>query len=109
MLNRAVLIVRPRQPYLDWAASLDDSGLLPDVTGEQTVYLVPEFETDDEAQQVLEMVFAGVFANELWGWHTDEAAWPQQRDFETFLLWFSIELHSVIEDLCGDELVDDDR
>ncbi len=25
MLNRSVLIVRPNQPYLDWAASLDDS------------------------------------------------------------------------------------
>ena len=33
MLNRAALIVRPKQPFLDWAASLDDSGLVPDVAG----------------------------------------------------------------------------
>jgi len=38
MLNRAVVIVRPKQPYLDWALSLDDSGLVPDPGNEQTVY-----------------------------------------------------------------------
>jgi hypothetical protein len=107
MLNRAVLIVRPKQPYFDWAASLDDSGILPDVAGEQTVYLIPEYENDDDANQVLETVFREVFENELYGWHTDEATWPQRRDFETFLQWFSIELHSVVEDLCGDDLRDD--
>ncbi len=30
MLNRGVVIVRPKQPYLDWAAELDDSGIVPD-------------------------------------------------------------------------------
>ena len=37
MLNRGVVIVRPKQPYLDWAAGLDDSGIVPDPNGEQTV------------------------------------------------------------------------
>jgi hypothetical protein len=37
MLNRAVLIARPKQPFLDWAVRLDDSGVVPDVDGEQTV------------------------------------------------------------------------
>jgi len=108
MLNRGVLIVRPKQPYLDWATALDDSGILPDPSGEQTVYLVPEFEDDDEAQAVLTTVYSEVFERELLGWHTDEAAWPRQRDFKTFKSWFSIELHSVVEDLCADHLVDDD-
>ena len=98
MLNRAVLIVRPKQPYLDWAASLDDSGTVPNVTGEQTVYLITEYATYDEAQEVLEMVYAAVFEMELGGWHTDEAAWPPKRDFQTFVAWFSVEMHSVVED-----------
>jgi len=108
MLNRGALIVRPKQPYLDWAATLDDSGILPDVSGEQTVYLVPSFETDEEAEDVLEAVYSEVFERELLSWHTDEAAWPNHRDFATFKAWFSIELHSVVEDLCADELVDDE-
>ncbi len=106
MLNRAVLIVRPKQPYLDWASSLDDSGIVPEVSGEQTVYLIPEYDSDDEATEILELVFAEVLENELHGWHTDEPTWPQGRDFEMFLAWFSIELHSMVEDLCADDLVD---
>ena len=108
MLNRAALIVRPKQPFLDWAAGLDDSGLVPDVTGEQTVYLVPEFENDEEGQQVLKHVYAEIFERELDGWHSDPSAWPQKRHFKTFQEWFSIELHSVVEDLVDGILADDE-
>ena len=33
MINRGVVIVRPKQPYLDWATRLDDSGFVPDPNG----------------------------------------------------------------------------
>ena len=46
MLNRGVVIVRPKQPYLDWAAGLDDSGIVPDPNDEQTVYLIPSYEDE---------------------------------------------------------------
>ena len=108
MLNRAALIVRPKQPYLDWAVSVDDSGIVPDGSGERTVYLVPGYEDDEEAKRLLELIYADIFENELCGWHTDEAAWPKKRDLETFLAWFTIELHSVVEDWCADDLVDDE-
>ena len=108
MLNRAALIVRPKQPFLDWAASLDDSGLVPDVAGEHTVYLIPEFESDEDGRLVLKHVYVEIFERELDGWHTDPSAWPQKRDFKTFQEWFSIDLHSVVEDLMDDVLVDDD-
>jgi hypothetical protein len=103
MVNRGVLIVRPKQPYLDWANELDDSGVLPDANGEQTVYLIPRFETDEEALSILKQVYAEVFENELYGWHTDEDAWPQERTFTMFKKWFAIEMHSVVEDLDHDE------
>ena len=108
MLNRGALIVRPKQPYLDWAATLDDSGVVPDVTGEQTVYLIPSFEDDDEAERILKKVYAEVFERELDGWHTDEKAWPQNRTLAMFKKWFQVELHSVVEDLCGYALADDE-
>jgi hypothetical protein len=108
MLNRAALIVRPKQPFHDWAASLDDSGLAPDVAGEPTVYLIPEFESDEDGRLVLKHVYAEIFERELDSWHTNPAAWPQKRDFTVFQEWFSIELHSVVEDLMDDVLVDDD-
>jgi len=108
MLNRALLIVRPGQPFLDWAAKLDDSGLLPEVDGEQTAYLVPEFEDDAKRRRVLKLVYAEVFERELFAWHTDESDWPQDRTFAMFQQWFKIELHSVVEDLGDSELYDDE-
>ena len=100
MLNRAVLIVRPAKPFLERAAKLDDSGLLPDVQGEQTVYLIPEYESEAEERQVLQEVFKAVFERELHGWHTESSAWPQRRTLTMFRQWFLIEMHSVVEDLC---------
>lgn len=108
MINRAVLIVRPKKPFLDWAAQLDDSGLLPDVEGEQTVYLIPDYGDDTGARAILRKVYREVFENELFGWHTDESAWPTRRDFKTFREWFTIALHSVVEDLCDYEIIDED-
>jgi hypothetical protein len=58
--------------------------------------------------ETLERVHSAIFENELYGWHTEEAAWPQGRDFAMFKAWFSIELHSVVEDLCDYEVVDED-
>lgn len=108
MLNRGVLIVRPKQPYLDWAAGLDDSGLLPDPRDEKTIYLIPSFESDEQAWKIVEEVYSEVFENELYGRHTNETAWPQNRDFKMFKEWFEIELHSVVEDLCDYEISDDE-
>ena len=108
MLNRAVLIVRPKQPYIDWAAGLDDSGLVPDAEGEKTVYLIPSFEDDDEAEEILKQVYPEIFERELDAWHTDEADWPEKRTLAMFKQWFDVELHSVVEDICEYEIIDDD-
>ena len=108
MLNRAALIVRPKQPYLDWAAGVDEEGQVPDSEGDQTVYLIPEFENDEEARSVLTRVCEEVFERELEAWHADESAWPHQRDLATFLAWFSVEMHSVVEDVVEDVLIEDD-
>ncbi len=108
MLNRAALIVRPKQPYLDWARTLDDSGILPDPAEEETVYLIPSYEDDDEAERLLRRIYGEIFERELYGWHTDESAWPQNRTLALFRSWFQIELHSVVEDIVAGEIVDDE-
>jgi len=108
MLNRGALIVRPKQPFVDWALGLDDSGMAPPFEGEKTVYLVPDFEDPRQQEKVLEMVYEEVFENELWGWYTDEGGWPRDRTLAMFKEWFHIEMHSVVRDLCGYLMVDDD-
>ncbi len=56
---------------------------------------------------ILAKCFEVIFEEELGGWHTDQSAWPENRTFEKFREWFSLEFHSVVEDLCGYEVVDD--
>ena len=108
MLNRAALRVSPLAPYIEWAKSLDDSGLTPEGAREQTVYLVPEFENEAEAEKVLKAVYAEVFARELFAWHPDENDWPKRRTYALFRQWFSVELDSMVEDLCAYPIEDDE-
>lgn len=108
MINRGAIILRPAQPFIDWAAGLDDSGILPNVTGEQTVYLVPEWDDDNGQQRILKKVFAELFERELAGWHTDESRWPRVRNLREFRKWFHIEMHSLIEDLVAGGIHDDE-
>ena len=108
MINRAVLIVRPAEPFIKWASELEDSGIVPSPQDEQTVYLIPSYEKAEEADRILKKIYAEVFERELFDWHTDERAWPKKRTLKMFKKWFSIEMHSVVEDLCGYEIHDDD-
>jgi hypothetical protein len=109
MLNRAAVMVRPKQPFIDWATGVDDAGLTPDEDDESTVYLVPAYTDEDEAWEILEEVYETIFETELDNWHSDEAAWPQERNFETFQAWFEIELHAIVEDLCDYEIVEEEE
>lgn len=108
VLNRAAIIVRPDKPFVDWARALDDSGILPDPDDEQTVYLVPGFNDEEEAQSILKKSFSLIFEDELFGWSNDESSWPGDRSYAVFRKWFKVEMHSVVEDLCGYELIDED-
>lgn len=52
MLNRSAVIVRPKQPYRDWAAGMGEDGpkLLPYIDEERTIYLIPDFEYDEDEE-----------------------------------------------------------
>ena len=108
MLNRGALIVRPGPAFVEWARALDNSGLVPTADHECTVYLLPEWNDEVEALEILAEGFNEIFMRELYGWHTDESAWPKNRTFAMFRKWFEFEFHSVVEDLCVFALEDDE-
>ncbi|MCB1696326.1 MAG: hypothetical protein KDI10_14210 [Halioglobus sp.] len=108
MLNRSTVMLKPRQPFLDWAARLDDSGLVPSRDDERTIYLIPEYDDIVEAMEILARCYDIIFEMELEGWHLDETAWPEDRTFRKFRDWFEIEFHSVVADLCDFPMIDDD-
>ena len=58
MLNRSAVIVKPRQPYLEWTKQDDAEGLAESVFEtfhtEPTIYLLPEWEDPSAQHKVLE-------------------------------------------------------
>ena len=101
MLNRSAVVMRPAQPYLDWARSVsrDGDGVAPGPHDEQTVWLVPEIEDENECDEVLQAGWQALFANMLGEWSTLESEWPQNRTYEMFREWFEIDVHSMVIDL----------
>ena len=108
MLNRSSLVIRPLQPYLEWAQSHNDSAPLQDYEVEPTVYLIPEVGSERDEHEVLLKVYPEVFEMELFEWHTDRTAWPKDRSLAVFMKWFKFEIHSIVQDLCSYPLEDDE-
>jgi hypothetical protein len=112
MLNRSVLTLRAKQPFLDWLRSLpdpvSDEVTLETLSEDNTAYLTPDHEDNDERDEILEQAFGLIFEDQLAGWWTEEEAWPEDRSLATFLAWFDVAWHSLVEDLVDGPLIDDD-
>jgi hypothetical protein len=101
-LNRVALIVRPKQPYIDWANGLEEGGpklILDSPEQEYTIYLVEESSLDLDPRPALRRHYSAIFDQELAGWHRDPSVWPRQRNLNTFMEWFDVEMHSMVVDL----------
>ena len=107
-LNRTAILVKPRQPFLDWLRWADPTSgelSLEDIRKDPTIYLLPECDSDAEARGYLEVACGPIFEEELDGWHRVPEAWPIQRDMEAFERWFEWSVHSIVIDLSGDPLL----
>ena len=108
-IDRAVLIVKPRQPYLDWARSVNrecEMFTLEQLRCDCSSYLVPQIWQDSDAEEIVEECYEVIFEEQLEAWDTDESHWPQERDLETFRQWFDCEWHSLVFDLCAPPIRD---
>jgi hypothetical protein len=103
-VNRSALVLKPKQPLLDWVNAVDPSAVLTlrEVTEDPTIYLISECDTDEEFMKILRRVCQDIFEEELAGWYTDESVWPRDRSFDAFCRWFECEHHSMLMDLCDE-------
>ena len=115
MLNRAAVILRYKEPAVEWINSVepgdgDEQITLEEVNQERTVYLISDqdAEADTTLERWIEAGYAELFEVELEGWYTDESLWPQERTLKLFHEWFEVECHSVIVDTVGTPIVDED-
>ena len=111
MLNRAALILRYKQPFLDWINAADPHPThiltLDEVNQERTVYLV-EVEDEEQLEKWLQLNHEMLFEEELNGWYTDPALWPPDRSLKLLREWCSFEMLSLVIDTGGSALEDDD-
>ena len=102
-VNRSVMVVKPKQPFLEWLNSLDNDDemnlTLEELQIDSTAYLVPEFETSEDQAEIVVWSHKYVFEEELMAWYTFEEEWPPIRDLDTFLEWFEVDFHSTVVDL----------
>ncbi len=112
MLNRAALILRYKQPFVDWINAADPSPsshslTVAEVNREHTVYLI-QVEDEEELARWLVRNHQALFEEELNGWYTDPALWPPDRSLRVLQEWCSFELNTVVVDTGESPLEDDD-
>lgn len=105
LVSRTTLIVKAKEPYLEWANSIDDFKVtLEELHVEPTAFLVSQHETDHEKDKILKKHFKEIFEYELAAWFVDEEVWPKNRDFKMFKEWFDVSFHSMTLDLLPQEI-----
>ncbi len=110
MIDRCVVTIRAKQPFLEWLKGLPDpcDFGLDVVNDDDTAYLLPEYEDDRQRDRILRRFYDLIFEEQLAGWWTRESDWPSKRDLRTFKRWFDLEFHSVVLDLVDGPILDDE-
>ena len=106
MLNRKAILVRAKQPFLDWILSSPKPPCgvtLESLNAEPELYLLPDWIQRGDREDALRFCFKDIFAAQLAGWRLDESCWPRPRTFERFQDWFTVEYMGRITDLVNDE------
>src|SRR5262252_6074372 len=104
-LYRFAVAITRKQPYLDWANSLNDGvELTPEMSDEnRTIYLVPETTPEAVLSTILDDYWEGIFELELGSWLPDDARWPSDRTRAMFDAWFDVDVTSNVYDLSPEE------
>ena len=112
MLNRDLLIVRYKQPFVNWVNEADPNPdghriTLEAANDDSPAYLIHEF-ASEEFESWLEGYYVQLFENILGEWYTDPELWPQDRTLELLKTWCDLEVHSMILDCVDEPLMDDE-
>src|SRR5260370_18675826 len=77
-INRSLIILRPRQRFLDWVCSLDDESkdlTLESLNEDSTVYLIPEIWEDSDREEFLKTCYDILFVAQIKVWCMNQATW----------------------------------
>jgi len=109
VINRTAVSVTGGDPYISWTRRTDsdaDKGVLTVRRAKPygSVFLLPEFELEEDVQEWVEENATWIFEVQLAAWTEDESLWPAARDVAAFRDWFRIDIHSVVIDVPDDDI-----
>lgn len=93
-VNRYAIIIKPRQPFLDWYSNLCPED---EVYNNTNTYLISD--AIDDIDSWIKKQYEKIFAAELEAWTTIEKKWPKKRNYEMFKEWFYIDQSTLVYDL----------
>jgi len=108
-INRAVVTLKAKQPFLDWLESLPDRApgetfSLEAINDDQTAFLIPEFEDSADAVKYIESIAPAIFQDQLESWWTDDTHWPKDPTLKMFYEWFDVNIHSIVVDTLEEDV-----
>lgn len=108
-LNRHLVVLRPRRPFIDWVRDHDPGDPLPDdeVAQAREAFLMPPFDLLEDSWAWIEENATLLFEMALDGWYTDPEMWPRRRDFDGLREWFDVEVIDVLWDMVDAPLSSD--
>ncbi len=110
VLNRTPVVVRARQPFVDWINGLPGNKkvvTLEEVHEEKDVFLMYDSEIDENKEIHFLDIMDFMFEFELNEWTIDPSEWPRDRSEKVFREWFDVEIMSLAIDPY-DEIIEDE-
>lgn len=104
LVNRSLILIKPKEPYVNWANSTAQSYETIDEIRESSKAILLPIDIYDNQEAFLEENFKVIFELELDAWLSDKRLWPRQIDYETFKKWFDVEFYSLVVDFSESEL-----
>jgi len=105
-INRSVVVLKYRQPFLDWICSIEPgfgvTTSLDEINEDNDAFLLPAapiIDGKEDAIAWIEKRWKDIFESKLDGWYTDEALWPKRRSLKMFREWLAVEYSSMVWDL----------
>ena len=113
-INRAMVVLRYKQPYLDWVKTAGPSPMeltLEEANDDGEAFLVPAYDSPidpvdgtEDAIKWVEKRWRMLFEYVLMSWIQDETAWPKKLSLKLFREWFDVEYKSLIWDMGNEPL-----